>query len=169
MHAASDSAVTVDYATFDVAATAGEDYTAASGTLTFAAGETQKTISVRIIDDTVEDNQEKVGLSNPSGAEIIDGDAAGTIKDGISTDEFTAEFQQVPASHDCSPTFTFRLKFSEVIAHRKKRNLWRALSKMGANIKQVPQVDNRLDPFELTFEPTGIDDVTITLGPSPID
>ena len=33
-------AVTVDYATSDGSATAGQDYTAASGTLTFAAGET---------------------------------------------------------------------------------------------------------------------------------
>ena len=38
--------VTVDYATADWTATAGSDYTTTSGTLTFAAGERSKTVSV---------------------------------------------------------------------------------------------------------------------------
>ena len=45
-------ATTVDYATSDGTATAGTDYTAASGTLTFVAGETSKTVSVAVLDDT---------------------------------------------------------------------------------------------------------------------
>src|SRR5262249_820537 len=40
--------VTVNYATADGSATAGSDYTARAGTLTFAAGETSKTISVTV-------------------------------------------------------------------------------------------------------------------------
>ena len=43
---AASGPVTVDYATSDVTATAGDDYTAASGALTFAVGETEKTVSV---------------------------------------------------------------------------------------------------------------------------
>ena len=46
---ASASTVSVDYATSDGTATAGEDYTATSGTLTFAAGETAKTVSVPVL------------------------------------------------------------------------------------------------------------------------
>ena len=45
--------VTVDYTTVDVTAEAPDDYTATSGTLTFNAGETEKTVSVPIIDDSV--------------------------------------------------------------------------------------------------------------------
>ena len=43
--------VTVDYATSDGTAAAGSDYTATSGTLSFAAGETEKTVSVPVLDD----------------------------------------------------------------------------------------------------------------------
>ena len=46
-----DQVVTVNYATHDSSATAGEDYEATSGTLTFAPGETTKTISVVINGD----------------------------------------------------------------------------------------------------------------------
>ena len=58
--------VTVDYATRDGTARAGADYTDTSGALTFAPGETAKTVSVPVIDDTVEDTPETltVRLSN---------------------------------------------------------------------------------------------------------
>ena len=61
--------VTVDYATEDGTATAGADYTATSGTLTFAAGETEKTVSVALLDDAIDEGKEtfKLKLSNPQG------------------------------------------------------------------------------------------------------
>ena len=63
-------AVSVDYSTIDGTATAGEDYTATSGTLTFAPGETEKTVTVPILDDAIDEGKEKftVRLSNPQGA-----------------------------------------------------------------------------------------------------
>jgi chitinase len=81
LSAASSSAVTVKYATVDGTATAGSDYVAQSGTLTFAAGETQKTIKVTAIgDSTVEANETfSIALSSASGATIADGTGAGTI------------------------------------------------------------------------------------------
>lgn len=73
--------VTVNYATANGTATAGEDYTNTSGTLTFAAGTTSKTISVPIIGDTNVENNETftVTLSNPSYATITTATATGTI------------------------------------------------------------------------------------------
>ena len=67
---AASGAVSVDYATADETATAGEDYTAVSGTLTFAAGETAKTVSVPVLDDAVDEGKEtlRLLLSNPQGA-----------------------------------------------------------------------------------------------------
>ena len=75
------AAVTVEYATADGTATAGSDYTATSGTLTFAAGETQKTVSVPVLDDDTDEGSETLTLrlSNAQGANIADGEATGTI------------------------------------------------------------------------------------------
>ena len=73
--------VTVDYATADGTAAAGADYTAASGTLTFAAGERTKTVSVPVLEDSHDDGEETftLRLSNATGARIGDGEATGTI------------------------------------------------------------------------------------------
>ena len=82
LDAAASGAVTVDYATADGTARAGEDYRAASGTLTFAAGETSKTIAVAVIDDSHDEGEETFALrlSNASGAQIADAEATGTIE-----------------------------------------------------------------------------------------
>lgn len=81
-HAAS-TPVSVDYHTNDVSATAGSDYTATSGTLTFAAGETSRTVAVPVHGDLeVEPDEEfTLNLSAPTGA-TLDGarsEARGTI------------------------------------------------------------------------------------------
>ncbi len=61
-------AATVDYATADGSATAPSDYTATSGTLHFAAGETSAAIPVPITDDSVHEDDEafSVTLSAPT-------------------------------------------------------------------------------------------------------
>ena len=79
---AASETVTVDWATADGTATAGSDYTANSGTLNFAPGETAKTVSVAVLDDSHDEGSETLTLvlSNPSGAYIEDGEATGTIE-----------------------------------------------------------------------------------------
>ena len=66
------TAATVDYATTDGTASHLSDYNTVSGTLSFAAGETSKTITVFITDDVfVEGNQTfSIAFSNPSGATL---------------------------------------------------------------------------------------------------
>ncbi len=99
---AGDAAVTVDYATSDIPdtdpainlvreiypAVAGQDYTAVSGTLTFAAGDTTKVITVRIPDDTTYEPRQQVfriELSNPVGTSIPPGQ--GTLDLSIVDDD----------------------------------------------------------------------------------
>ena len=73
--------VTVAYSTADGTATSGSDYVAASGNLTFAAGEISKTITVKVKGDKVAEGNEAftVRLGNAAGATIADGSATGTI------------------------------------------------------------------------------------------
>jgi hypothetical protein len=75
--------VTVNYATSDgTATTAGGDYVAASGTVTFVAGDISEQITITVNGDTnVEPNETlTVTLSNPSAnASINDGTGIGTI------------------------------------------------------------------------------------------
>ncbi len=65
--------VTVQYATANGTAQAGSDYAATSGTLTFAAGETRKAISVPTLNDAVPESAESftVALSNPTGGATL--------------------------------------------------------------------------------------------------
>ncbi len=79
--------VTVAWATENDSATAGSDFTAGSGTVTFAVGDTQKTINVALIGDAVDEGPERffVNLSNPVNATIEKAQGIGTIlnDDGV--------------------------------------------------------------------------------------
>jgi Ca2+-binding RTX toxin-like protein len=81
LSAASAKPVTVDFAAADGTAKAGEDYQAATGTVTFAPGEMTKTITVNVTGDTtVEPNEDfGVNLANATNATISDNKGAGTI------------------------------------------------------------------------------------------
>src|SRR5439155_26406949 len=74
-------AVSVAYASDDGSATAGSDYVAVSGSLTFAPGETTKSITVLVKGDTVIESDEAffLNLSSPTNATIARGQRQGTI------------------------------------------------------------------------------------------
>jgi len=63
LSAASAFTFTVNYATSNGTATAPTDYTAASGTLTFAPGETSKTITITTVNDSAQEGDETVNLT----------------------------------------------------------------------------------------------------------
>ena len=81
LSAAASEPVTVDWSTTDGTATAGQDYVASSGTLTIAAGETEHTIEVTVLDDAHDEGEETftLHLSDAAGAELADAEATGTI------------------------------------------------------------------------------------------
>ena len=62
LSASSDAVVTVDYATGDFTATAGEDYVARDDTLRFAPGDRVRNIEVTVIDDTAVEDDEVIDL-----------------------------------------------------------------------------------------------------------
>jgi len=77
------NAVTVNYSTADGTASAGSDYRAVSGKLTFALGEMSKSILVPVIGDRVPEADKSffVELSNAKGAKIAKGEGIVTIVD----------------------------------------------------------------------------------------
>jgi urease beta subunit len=74
---------TVNFATANGTAVAPGDYTTASGTVTFASGETTKTITVNVVGDALDEPTEtfRVNLSVPVDATITDNQGVGTITD----------------------------------------------------------------------------------------
>ena len=98
----SDLEITAAYATTNGSATAGSDFTAASstGTVRFPAGKTAATITIDLIDDSADEENETltVTLSSPSATATLASDpsATGTIVDNdgpptLSIEDATAE------------------------------------------------------------------------------
>ena len=81
LSAPSNQQITVPYSTVNNTATAGSDYTAASGTLTIAPGATTGTVNVTVISDTVFEGDESfwLNLGTPVNATLGDGQGIGTI------------------------------------------------------------------------------------------
>ena len=163
---ASADTVTVDYRTSPGTATEGADYTATSGIVTFAPGDTAKTISVPIVDDDVEDGGEtfSVTLSNPTNATLGNHTATGTIHnnddDGSETpgDALTASFEGVPEAHGGpgSEAFTFRVRFSQEprVSYKVLRD--ESFAVTGGEVRKAQRVDGRNDLREIHVEPEGL-------------
>jgi hypothetical protein len=83
LSSASSDTVTVHHATTDATATAPADYTSTSGDVTFAPGQTSKTVDVPVRGDRLDEDDEtfSVDLSNATDATIADGPAVGAIVD----------------------------------------------------------------------------------------
>lgn len=83
LSAASASTVTVGYSSSNGTAVGGSDFAVSSGTLTFAPGETAKTIIVATNEDAIVEGNETftVTLSGASGATLARSVATGTIVD----------------------------------------------------------------------------------------
>jgi hypothetical protein len=71
----------VHFATANGTATAGSDYTAVSQSVSFAAGETSKTVSIPITDDSAVENSETVllSLSSPSSGATLGSPSSATL------------------------------------------------------------------------------------------
>ena len=121
LDSAATETVTVEWATSDGTATAGTDYTAGDGTLTFNAGDSSKTVSVTVAGDNVDEPNETitVTLSNPSGATIGDGAATGTITDD-----------------DATPTVTLALTPASITEVNEQSTVTATLDRASARIRR---------------------------------
>ncbi|MDH5823039.1 lamin tail domain-containing protein [Luteimonas sp. RD2P54] len=94
--------VSVDYATADASAVAGEDYASASGTVQIDEGQSSVTVTVDVTGDAVTEPDETflVVLDNAGGALIARAEATGTI---LNDDIETLAIHQIQGSGQLSP------------------------------------------------------------------
>ncbi len=100
----SSQAAIVNYSTADATATAGADYQATSGTVSFAPGSTTATLAVSVIGDTVAEADDVffVNLGSPVNLAIADGGGNGSIVN----DDIAGSFQFSLASYAVSEAVT---------------------------------------------------------------
>jgi hypothetical protein len=124
------TAVTVSYETADGLATAGSDYQAAAGTVTFAPGETSKPVTVRVIGDRLGENEEyfTVRLTGATGAVVVTGIAYGTIVDNEPRLSITGGSVTEGNKGTKLLTFTVRLSaaYDQAVTVRYNTNDWSA-------------------------------------------
>jgi serralysin len=109
----SSQTVTVNYTTADSIATAGNDYIATTGMLTFAPGETSKTVNVAVIGDTLNETNETffLNLSGATNATLLNSQGIGTIQN----DDISLSINDVSLSEGNSGTknATFTVSLSQ--------------------------------------------------------
>ena len=176
---ASSRTVTVSYATSDGTATAGSDYTAASGALTFNAGDLSQTVEVTVLTDSEDEGEETLTLtiSNPSQATLDDATGTGTISNSEPVQDppvedppaqdpvvlLTASFASVPADHNGS-NFTFQVTFSENVEAGYARIRDHAFTVTGATIASASRITQGSNQgWNVEVNPTGNEAITITL------
>ena len=102
LSAATSREITLNYATANGTATAGEDYTAASGSITIPANTTTATIDVSVLDDSLDEFDETVfiNISDATNSSITDAQGILTIQDDdtaptLSIGDMTISMRQV--------------------------------------------------------------------------
>ncbi len=112
----SASTVSVDFVTSDVSATAGSDYQARSGTLTFLPGESARTITVPIFADTIGEGAEifRLTLSNVINGELVATQSTVTIAASTGVAQPTYALVATAASFNEGSNSTFTLTTTNV-------------------------------------------------------
>ena len=114
---AANGPVTVNFATRDNEAVAPGDYTAVNRTVTIPAGQTTATVSVPVVGDNIEENNElfTVVLTNPQGATLAKAQGNGTI---LNNDTATISINDVRLAEGNTGTknFVFTVSLSNASA-----------------------------------------------------
>lgn len=114
LSAASGQAVAVNYATANSSAVASNDYTAQTGTLTFAPGEKTKTVAISVLGDTLDEANESflVNLSSATNASLADGKGIATITDNDAAPTLAINNVTILEGHSGVSTATFTITLS---------------------------------------------------------
>ena len=157
--------VVVDYITVDGTAVAGDDFNATDGTLRFAPGETEKTITVTIIEDLViEADTERfaVELDLPFNA-VLDNDnavALGTIRDSDEAEwEMTVDLIEIS---EASGSATVTVSITNGVVFERDQNVVLSYPPTAKAMRRGVEVGQRDDY-------TASDVVTLAAGLSTVE
>ncbi len=111
---ASGSTVTASYATADGTATAGADYVAGSGTVTFPTGVLSQTVSITVNGDVLDEFDETfvVNLTSPVNATIDDGQGSAAITDDDAEPAISIAGVTLTEGNSGTKVFAFTLTLS---------------------------------------------------------
>lgn len=115
--------VSVDYATADGTAVAGEDYVAIAGTVEFAEGQTSMTITVDVIGDETPEPDETfhVNLDNAVGALVANAQGTGTI---LNDDVTTLPIHAIQGAGQHSPYDGQQVATTGIVTARKNNGFF---------------------------------------------
>ena len=142
------------------------EYVQTEQSVTFAPGETEKTYSIGIVDDTVNEPSEtfSVVVQSPHLTTdhliLADSVGEGTI---LNTETLTASFENVPQDHDGSTAFTFNVAFTSDVSIGPAAMRDHAFTATNGDVTAASRVNGSSDRWLITVDPDGDDAVTITL------
>ena len=162
---ASDTAFTVEVSASPVSPATSSDFSLSSNTtLSFAADATASTgtVTITAADDTVETADREVTVSGEVSAAGVAGpdDVELTILDD-DAELFTAEFSEIPETHDGQTAFTVKIRFSADIA--SAATLAQGVELTGGTAGSVTKVGSASDHWNYPVTPAGDKDVYIAL------
>ena len=162
---ASDTAFTVEVSASPVSPATSSDFALSSNTtLSFAADATASTgtVTVTAANDTVETADREITVSGEVSAAGVAGpdDVTLTILDD-DAELFTAEFSEIPETHDGQTAFTVKIRFSADIA--SAATLAQGVELTGGTAGSVTKVGSASDHWNYPVTPAGDADVYIAL------
>ena len=162
---ASDTAFTVEVSASAVSPATSSDFALSSNTtLSFAANATASTgtVTITAADDIVETADRKVTVSGEVSAAGVAGpdDVTLTVLDD-DAELFTAEFSEIPETHDGQTAFTVKIRFSADITGAA--TLAQGVELTAGAAGSVTKVGSASDHWNYPVTPAGAKDVYIAL------
>lgn len=142
---AADQPVNLDYQTADDSATAGEDYIATSGTVTFLPGQTHATVFVPILGDTTAESNEWFTLEVTPQADSVDlltANTAGRIGSGLIRNDDVAALtlDRAASASVVTSSDPTKLEAGQVESLLSTAIGWWTTAGIATDTKAVPQI-----------------------------
>ncbi|HEX8651582.1 MAG TPA: Calx-beta domain-containing protein [Pyrinomonadaceae bacterium] len=150
---ASGQSISVNYATENETAQAGIDYQSASGTLTFDAGQTTKTVTVPIVGDTTDEPTETflLSLSSPLNVSISDASATCTVHDNdLKLSVNSVLVGEADTGANTTGIFTIKLSFASTKTVTVKYSTANVNAVAGSDYTALPLTTLTFAPGEST-------------------